>query len=90
MTAEEQDYEHLSKVLDSYVLRDDEARHKYVRMELIQVAKLRDLPLEAVVQGVTNAVSREADNPNNNEFIRQHMISVKKTLTGLLQSGLCN
>ena len=30
MTAEEQDYGHLSKVLASYVLRDDEARRTYM------------------------------------------------------------
>lgn len=89
MTAEEQDYEHLSKVLDSYVLRDDEARHKYVCMELLQVARLRNVSLEVVVQEVANAVGGEADNPDNNEFVRQRMAVVKRTLVELLHPELC-
>ncbi len=89
MTREEQDYEHLSKVLDSYVIRDNEARLKYVRMELIKVARLRDSQLEVVLQGVAKAVAREAENDDNNSFIRQHMATVKQTLNELTQSELC-
>lgn len=89
MTTEEQDYEHLSKVLDSYVIRDNEVRLKYVRMELIKVARLRDSPFEVVLQGVTKAVGREAKSDDNNSFVRQHMATVEKTLIELLQLEPC-
>ena len=89
MTREEQDYEHLSKALDSYVIRDDEARRKYVCMELLQVARLRNVSLEVVVQEVANAVSREADNHDNNSFARQRMAIVERTLIELLHPKPC-
>ena len=89
MTSEEQDYEHLSKVLDSYVLRDDEARRKYVCMELLQVARLRNVSLKAVVQETVNTVGREADSFKNNSFMRQHMAIVERTLIELLHPKPC-
>lgn len=89
MTAEEQDYEHLSKVLDSYVLRDDGARRKYVCMELIKVARLRDLPFDVVVQEVANAVGREAENLKDNNFMHQHMAVIERTLIELLHPEPC-
>lgn len=90
MTVEKQDYEHLSRILDSYVLRNDERRRRFVYSELIQIARLRNTSLEAVTQEAANAVGEQADNPDIKEFIRRHMIPVRKTLVELLQSGLCN
>ena len=89
MTAEEQDYEHLSKALDSYVICNDEARREYVRMELLQVARLRNVSLEVVVQEVANAVGREADNLKSNSFLHQHMVTVERTLIELLHPKPC-
>ncbi len=31
MTVEQQDYEHLSRILDSYVLRNDERHRRFVK-----------------------------------------------------------
>ncbi len=85
MTTEEQDYEHLSKILDSYVLRNDERRRRFVYSELVQIARLRDTSLETVTRDTANAVGEQANNPDIKEFIRRRMIPVRKTLIELLQ-----
>ncbi|NRO89304.1 hypothetical protein [Lactobacillus helveticus] len=84
MTIEQQDYEHLSRILDSYVLRNDERRLRFVYSELVQIAKLRNTSLETVTRETANAVREQADNPDIKEFIRRRMIPVRKTLVGLL------
>ena len=85
MTVEQQDYEHLSRILDSYVLRNDERRRRFVYSELVQIAKLRNAPLEKVTRETANAVGEQANNPDVKEFIRRRMIPVRKTLIRLLQ-----
>ncbi|CDI43262.1 hypothetical protein [Lactobacillus helveticus] len=84
MTTEEQDYEHLSRILDSYVLRNDERRSRFVYSELILIARLRNTSLETVTRETANAVGEQANNPDIKEFIRWRMIPVRKTLIGLL------
>lgn len=86
MTVEQQDYEHLSRILDSYVLRNDERRLRFVYSELVQIAKLRNTSLEAVTQETANAVGEQANNPDIKEFIRRRMIPVRKTLIELLHN----
>lgn len=90
MTIEQQDYEHLSRILDSYVLRNNERRRRFVYSELVQIARLRNASLEAVTRETASAVGKQANNPDVKEFIRRRMIPVRKTLIGLLKSGLCN
>lgn len=90
MTIEQQDYEHLSNILGSYVLRNDERRRCFVYSELVQVAKLRNEPLEKVTRETAKAVGEQANNPDIKEFIRRRMIPVRKTLVELLQSWLCH
>lgn len=86
MTVEQQDYEHLSRILDSYVLRNDERRLRFVYSELVQIAKLRNTSLEVVTQETANAVGEQANNPDIKEFIRRRMIPVRKTLIELLHN----
>ena len=85
MTIEQQDYEHLSRILDSYVLRSDERRRRFVYSELVQIARLRNISLETVTRETVDAVGEQANNPDIKEFIRQRMIPVRRTLVGLLQ-----
>ena len=85
MTIEQQDYEHLSRILDSYVLRNDERRRRFVYSELVQIARLRNTSLETVTRETADAVSEQANNPDIKEFIRRRMIPVRRTLVGLLQ-----
>ena len=85
MTVEKQDYEHLSRILDSYVLRNDECRSRFVYSELILIARLRNTSLDTVTLEIANAVGEQANNPDIKEFIRRHMIPVRKTLIGLLR-----
>lgn len=85
MTIEQQDYEHLSRILDSYVLRSDERRRRFVYSELVQIARLRNISLETVTRETTDAVGEQANNPDIKEFIRRRMIPVRRTLVGLLQ-----
>ena len=85
MTIERQDYEHLSKILDSYILRNDEHRRRFVYSELVQVARLRDTSLDTVTREVANAVVEQVNNPDVKSSIRRRMIPVRKTLVGLLQ-----
>lgn len=85
MTIEQQDYEHLSRILDSYVLRNDERRRRFVYSELVQIARLRNTSLETVTRKTADAVSEQANNPDIKEFIRRRMIPVRRTLVGLLQ-----
>lgn len=85
MTIEQKDYEHLSRILDSYILRSDKRRRRFVYSELVQVARLRDTSLETVTREVANAVGEQANNPDIKEFIRRRMIPVRKTLIELLQ-----
>lgn len=85
MTVEQQDYEHLSRILDSYVLRNDERRRRFVYSELILIARLRNTSLETVTQEIANAVGEQANNPDIKEFIRRRMMPVRKTLIELLQ-----
>lgn len=85
MTVEQQDYEHLSRILDSYVLRNDERRRRFVYSELVQIARLRNASLEKVTQETANAVGEQANNPDVKDFIRRRMIPVRKTLIRLLQ-----
>lgn len=85
MTIEQQDYEHLSRILDSYVLRSDERRRRFVYSELVQIARLRNTSLETVTQETADAVGEQANNPDIKEFIRRRMIPVRRTLVGLLQ-----
>lgn len=90
MTIEQKDYEHLSRILDSYVLCNGERRRRFVYSELVQVAKLRNEPLEKVTRETAKAVGEQANNPDIKDFIRRRMIPVRKTLVELLQSWLCN
>ena len=76
MTTEEQDYEHLSRILDSYVLRNDERHRRFVYSELILIARLRNTSLETVTQETANAVGEQANNPDIKEFIRQRMLQM--------------
>lgn len=85
MTIEQQDYEHLSRILDSYVLRNDERRRRFVYSELVQIARLRNTSLETVTRETTDSVGEQANNPDIKEFIRRRMIPVRRTLVGLLQ-----
>ena len=85
MTIEQQNYEHLSRILDSYVLRNDECRLRFVYSELVQIAKLRQTSLQAVTRETADAVGEQADNPDIKDFIRRRMIPVRKTLIELLQ-----
>ena len=85
MTIEQQDYEHLSRILDSYVLRNDERRRRFVYSELVQIARLRNISLETVTRETVDAVGEQANNPDIKEFIRRRMIPVRRTLVGLLQ-----
>ena len=85
MTIEQQDYEHLSRILDSYVLRNDERRRRFVYSELVQIARLRNASLETVTQETADAVGEQANNPDIKEFIRRRMIPVRRTLVELLQ-----
>ena len=85
MTIEQQDYEHLSRILDSYVLRNDERRRRFVYSELVQIARLRNASLETVTQETADSVGEQANNPDIKEFIRRRMIPVRRTLVGLLQ-----
>lgn len=85
MTIEQQDYEHLSRILDSYVLRSDERRRRFVYSELVQIARLRNISLETVTRETVDAVGEQANNPDIKEFIRRRMIPVRRTLVGLLQ-----
>ena len=85
MTVEQQDYEHLSRILDSYILRNDERRRRFVYSELMLIARLRNTSLETVTRETVNAVGEQANNPDIKEFIRRRMIPVEKTLSGLLQ-----
>ena len=85
MKIEQQDYEHLSRILDSYVLRNDERRRRFVYSELVQIAKLRQAPLQKVTQETADAVGEQANNPDIKEFIRRRMIPVRKTLIEVLQ-----
>lgn len=85
MTIEQQDYEHLSRILDSYVLRNDERRRRFVYSELVQIARLRNTSLETVTRETADAVGEQANNPDIKEFIRRRMIPVRRTLVGLLQ-----
>lgn len=85
MTIEQQDYEHLSRILDSYVLRNDERRRNFVYSELVQISRLRNTSLETVTRKTTDAVGEQANNPDIKEFIRRRMIPVRRTLVGLLQ-----
>ena len=85
MTFEQQDYEHLSRILDSYILRNDERRRRFVYSELMLIARLRNTSLETVTRETVNAVGEQANNPDIKEFIRRRMIPVEKTLSGLLQ-----
>lgn len=86
MTVEQQDYEHLSRILDSYVLRNDERRLRFVYSELVQIARLRNTSLETVTRDTANAVGEQANNPDIKEFIRRRMIPVRKTLIELLHN----
>lgn len=88
MTVEQQDYEHLSRILDSYVLRNDERRRCFVYSELVQIAKLRNTSIEKVARETVKAVSEQTENPDIKEFIRKRMIPVRKTLAELLKSWL--
>lgn len=85
MTIEQQDYEHLSRILDSYVLHNDERRRRFVYSELVQIARLRNTSLETVTQKIADAVGEQANNPDIKEFIRRRMIPVRRALVGLLQ-----
>ena len=85
MTIEQQDYEHLSRILDSYVLRNDKRRRRFVYSELVQIARLRNISLETVTRETVDAVGEQANNPDIKEFIRRRMIPVRRTLVGLLQ-----
>ena len=86
MTVEQQDYEHLSRVLDSYILRNDERRRRFVYSELVQIARLRNASLEKVTREVANAVGEQANNPDIKEFIRRRMIPVRRTLMDVYKS----
>ena len=85
MTIEQQDYEHLSRILDSYVLRNDERRRNFVYSELVQISRLRNTSLETVTRETTDSVGEQVNNPDIKEFIRRRMIPVRRTLVGLLQ-----
>lgn len=85
MTIEQQDYEHLSRILDSYVLRNDERRRNFVYSELVQISRLRNTSLETVTRETSDSVGEQANNPDIKEFIRRRMIPVRRTLVGLLQ-----
>ena len=85
ITVEQQDYEHLSRILDSYVLRNGERRRCFVYSELIQIARLRHAPLEKVTRETASAVGEQANNPDIREYIRRRMIPVRRTLIELLQ-----
>ena len=85
MTIEQQDYEHLSRILDSYVLRNDERRRRFVYSELVQIARLRNASLETVTRETADAVGEQANNPDIKDFIRRRMIPVRRTLVELLQ-----
>ena len=85
MTIEQQDYEHLSRILDSYVLRNDERRRNFVYSELVQISRLRNTSLETVTRETVDSVGEQANNPDIKEFIRRRMIPVRRTLVGLLQ-----
>lgn len=78
------DYEHLSRILDSYILQNDERRRCFVYSELVQIARLRNEPLETVTQETATAVGEQANNQDIKELIRRRMIPVKKTLIELL------
>lgn len=84
MTIEQQDYEHLSNIIDSYVLRNDERRRRFAYSELVQIAELRNEPLEKVVQETANAVGELVNSPEIKGFIRRRMMPVRKTLIELL------
>lgn len=86
MTIEQQDYEHLSRVLDSYLLRNEERRRHFVYLELVQIARLRNASLEAVTREVASAVGEQANNPDIKEFIRRRMIPVRRTLIDVYNS----
>ena len=85
MTIEQQDYEHLSRILDSYVLRNDERRRRFVYSELVQIARLRNASLETVTRETADAVGEQANNPDIKDFIRRRMSPVRSTLIELLQ-----
>lgn len=85
MTIEQQDYQHLSRILDSYLLRNDERRRRFVYSELVQIARLRNASLETVTREVADTIGEQANNPDIKEFIRRRMVPVRRTLVGLLQ-----
>lgn len=86
MTIEQQEYKHLSSILNSYVLISGELRRSFVYSQLVQVARLRNESIEKVTRETANAVGKQVNNTDIKGFIRRSMIPVRKTLLELLRS----